>query len=64
MTTITHACDRCGQTITTDRTALAVQSGPLLESGLTELDLCATCAGRLRDFLAALTVPDLMESTR
>jgi hypothetical protein len=42
--------------ISTDRTALAVQSGPLRAAGTTELDLCVECVGRLKDFLAALEV--------
>jgi hypothetical protein len=40
-------CDRCGQIVLTDRTALDVRCGPLLPQ-LEAIDLCTGCVDLLR----------------
>jgi hypothetical protein len=56
-------CDRCKAEIESDRTALDVRSGPLVqrlasarESGRPALDLCSACAEQFVVFLAGRPV--------
>lgn len=56
-TTLIHHCDRCGRTITADRTLLEVASGPLRDR-TPRVDLCRPCAERLRGWLL-LATPEL-----
>jgi hypothetical protein len=60
MTETRHFCDRCGCVIPSDRTALRVESGPLL-GRFDVLELCADCAHLLTTWCkAAHTTPTLV----
>jgi hypothetical protein len=50
---LTVTCDRCGSTITTDRTLLCAESGPGRHRLPDGLDLCPACFDRLLTSLAS-----------
>lgn len=55
-------CDRCGNMIVEDRTALDVRCGPLLKTNQICFDLCHKCLQEFLSFVNSPVVTDVVTS--
>lgn len=52
MTTVVHACDKCGAVIAEDRSLYRAEAGPALQLRA-EVDLCKSCLEQFAGWLRA-----------